>query len=171
MKRAWIVLFILPALLITSCREKGHKPAVLPERVTIPVEVLKDKIKGGWAGQTIGCTFGGPTEFRFKGTMTRIISQWCGTMITLKRSSNPIPVIRRCLHGPDLLEVIERLGIHAPADSSLSPLPMMIISSGMPTRSPVTISLTASCLLLQATGRTIPMLMISISRLKPISPE
>jgi hypothetical protein len=29
---------------------------------------LKDKIKGGWAGQTIGVTFGGPYEFRFNGT-------------------------------------------------------------------------------------------------------
>lgn len=30
-------------------------------------EELKDKIKGGWAGQTIGVTFGGPTEFKYKG--------------------------------------------------------------------------------------------------------
>ncbi len=30
---------------------------------------LADKIKGGWAGQVIGCAYGGPTEFRFKGTM------------------------------------------------------------------------------------------------------
>lgn len=29
---------------------------------------LKDKIMGGWAGQTIGVTFGGPYEFRFPGT-------------------------------------------------------------------------------------------------------
>lgn len=28
---------------------------------------MKDKIKGGWAGQTIGCTYGGPTEFKYKG--------------------------------------------------------------------------------------------------------
>lgn len=28
---------------------------------------LLDKIKGGWAGQTIGCTYGGPTEFKYKG--------------------------------------------------------------------------------------------------------
>ena len=26
---------------------------------------LKDKIKGAWAAQTIGVTFGGPTEFRY----------------------------------------------------------------------------------------------------------
>lgn len=31
-------------------------------------DVLKDKIRGGWAGQTIGVTFGGPYEFRFNGT-------------------------------------------------------------------------------------------------------
>ncbi|MCX6577750.1 MAG: ADP-ribosylglycohydrolase family protein, partial [Candidatus Aminicenantes bacterium] len=36
--------------------------------ITMSKDVLKDKIKGGWAGQTIGCTFGGPTEFRFQGT-------------------------------------------------------------------------------------------------------
>ena len=30
---------------------------------------LKDKIKGGWAGQTIGVTFGGPMEFRYNGTI------------------------------------------------------------------------------------------------------
>ncbi|MDH4195995.1 MAG: ADP-ribosylglycohydrolase family protein, partial [Candidatus Aminicenantes bacterium] len=31
-------------------------------------DVLLDKIKGGWAGQVIGCTFGGPTEFQYRGT-------------------------------------------------------------------------------------------------------
>lgn len=34
--------------------------------VTIPTETLKDKIRGAWAGQTIGCTYGGPTEFRYR---------------------------------------------------------------------------------------------------------
>ena len=28
---------------------------------------LFDKIKGGWAGQVIGCTYGGPTEFEWRG--------------------------------------------------------------------------------------------------------
>ena len=27
---------------------------------------LADKIKGGWAGQIIGCTYGGPTEFKYR---------------------------------------------------------------------------------------------------------
>ncbi|MDE6644602.1 MAG: hypothetical protein K2J97_00770 [Muribaculaceae bacterium] len=32
-------------------------------------EILLDKIKGGWAGQTIECTYGGPTEFNFRGAL------------------------------------------------------------------------------------------------------
>ncbi len=35
----------------------------------ISKERLKDKIMGGWAGQTIGVTFGGPVEFRYNGTI------------------------------------------------------------------------------------------------------
>ena len=34
--------------------------------ISIDKGVLADKIKGGWAGQVIGCTYGGPTEFRYK---------------------------------------------------------------------------------------------------------
>jgi hypothetical protein len=36
--------------------------------VTLSKEQLQDKIKGGWAGQTIGVVFGAPTEFKFTGT-------------------------------------------------------------------------------------------------------
>jgi hypothetical protein len=43
--------------------------AYAQKKVTLSKTVLQDKIKGGWAGQIIGVTFGGPTEFRFEGTM------------------------------------------------------------------------------------------------------
>ena len=39
------------------------------EQVSLAKEQLADKIKGGWAGKTIGCTYGGPIEFLFNGTM------------------------------------------------------------------------------------------------------
>lgn len=39
------------------------------EILTISKSELQDKIKGGWAGQVIGCTYGGPTEFQWNGTM------------------------------------------------------------------------------------------------------
>jgi len=38
------------------------------EQFSINKAKLHDKIKGGWAGQTVGVTFGGPYEFRFLGT-------------------------------------------------------------------------------------------------------
>jgi hypothetical protein len=39
-----------------------------PSTIKISKQVLEDKIKGGWTGQTIGVTFGGPYEFRYQGT-------------------------------------------------------------------------------------------------------
>jgi hypothetical protein len=44
-------------------------PAAAQTRQAISMATLRDKIKGGWAGQTIGVTFGGPTEFRYNGTI------------------------------------------------------------------------------------------------------
>lgn len=87
-------------------------------RVTLTHQQLRDKIRGGWAGQTIGVTFGGPTEFRYNGTMIQ--------------DYQPIPwydgYIKETMEGePGLyddiymdltfVEVIERLGLDAPADS------------------------------------------------------
>ena len=40
-----------------------------PNTHTLSQEILLDKIKGGWAGQVIGCTYGGPTEFRYQQRM------------------------------------------------------------------------------------------------------
>ncbi len=31
----------------------------------ISLEELEDRIRSGWAGQMIGVTYGGPTEFRY----------------------------------------------------------------------------------------------------------
>ncbi len=38
-------------------------------KLEITESKLRDKIKGGWAAQTIGVTFGGPTEFKWKGCL------------------------------------------------------------------------------------------------------
>ena len=45
------------------------KRVKLPSRITLSKEELMDKIKGGWAGVVIGCTYGGPTEFRWRAKM------------------------------------------------------------------------------------------------------
>ncbi|MBL8217346.1 MAG: ADP-ribosylglycohydrolase family protein [Bryobacterales bacterium] len=38
---------------------------LLAQTVSLPVNTLKDRIRGGWAGQMIGVSYGAPTEFRF----------------------------------------------------------------------------------------------------------
>lgn len=70
--RKLIVLTLVATVLISCQTQTGQKTEVLyadGEIVAIPMELLLDKIKGGWAGQVIGCTYGGPTEFQWNGTM------------------------------------------------------------------------------------------------------
>ncbi|MBQ0115493.1 MAG: ADP-ribosylglycohydrolase family protein [Bacteroidales bacterium] len=60
MKTKWILTTIFALALSVSGMAKN---------VTISKEQMMDKIKGAWAGQVIGCTYGGPTEFRWQGMM------------------------------------------------------------------------------------------------------
>lgn len=61
--RASVLMFWALSLLCSV-----HLPAATPgSSVKLSKEVLLDKIKGGWGGQTIGCTYGGPTEFKYSG--------------------------------------------------------------------------------------------------------
>jgi len=59
----------LAVMLLCIPASAGKRQEPLPDRlVTLSRGALLDKIKGGWAGQAIGCTYGGPTEFRFQNT-------------------------------------------------------------------------------------------------------
>ncbi len=63
--------FLFVILLIIACAPKKSSDSSITSKLktTLTKTELQDKIKGGWAGQVIGCTYGGPTEFRYKGTM------------------------------------------------------------------------------------------------------
>jgi hypothetical protein len=66
----YVILMVLATIQVAFSQEKNKvKAPAIEETFTITKEALRDKIMGGWAGQTIGVTFGGPTEFRFNGTM------------------------------------------------------------------------------------------------------
>lgn len=60
------VLLIISLIFTISCTTNNFKIDYGSE-VVLNKTVLQDKIKGGWAGQTIGCTYGGPTEFKYRG--------------------------------------------------------------------------------------------------------
>lgn len=86
--------------------------------IKISKEVLQDKIKGGWAGQTIGVTFGGPYEFRFNGT-------FIGDYQTLMWRNDQVKdnMINNAGLYDDLymdltfVDVFEKYGLDAPVDS------------------------------------------------------
>lgn len=50
-------------LVLSACAQPAE------EIVTMSKEELRDKIMGGWAGQTIGVVYGAPTEFKHCGTL------------------------------------------------------------------------------------------------------
>ena len=58
-------LLIPLAMLLVACSQAPKVP--YGETVRMDQATLMDKIRGGWYGQTIGCTYGGPTEFKYKG--------------------------------------------------------------------------------------------------------
>ncbi|HEX3079661.1 MAG TPA: hypothetical protein VHQ04_04325, partial [Puia sp.] len=58
-------IFILVSLIVLHISASAQVSSSANSLV-LTKEELQNKIKGGWAGQTIGVTFGGPYEFRFQ---------------------------------------------------------------------------------------------------------
>lgn len=69
MKKNIALIVTLFVTLCMGCTSSPNKDIVQKKEVVISVDELADKIKGGWAGKTIGCTYGGPVEFLHNGTM------------------------------------------------------------------------------------------------------
>ena len=106
-------------------------------RVTIPTGVLRDKIKGGWAGQTIGVTFGGPTEFRYDGTMIPDYTPIAWREGQLAEAFERSPGLYDDVYVDlTFVNVIEQHGIEAPATPTPTPSPTPATTSGTPTRRP-----------------------------------
>jgi hypothetical protein len=64
-KRPHTRLPIVAAMtLLTAIEFAAIAPAAPPQSRTIDRAALEDRIRGGWAGQMIGVSFGAPTEFR-----------------------------------------------------------------------------------------------------------
>ena len=100
-----------------ACRE-GAKPAAPGFRNELSRAELLDKIKGGWAGQVIGCTFGGPTEFRFPGAMIPDYQPipWDGSLVAARFERSP-GLYDDVYMDLTFVDVMAREGIDAPAAS------------------------------------------------------
>jgi len=107
------ISFILIGISSYSFAQKA-----LPATITLSSQQLKDKIRGGWAGQTIGVTYGGPVEFKFNGTWiqeTQPIVWYDGY---LKETMTNIPGLYDDIYMDlTFVDVLERAGLNAPVDS------------------------------------------------------
>ena len=90
-----------------------------------PVKTLKlsdkellDKIKGGWAGQTIGVSFGSHTEFRYQGTFIQDYQSipWHEGYVQELMDSWP-DLYDDIYMDLTFVDVLERVGLDAPVDS------------------------------------------------------
>ena len=93
-------------------------PVKLGGTITLTEQVLKDKIKGGWAGQTIGVTFGGPYEFKYNGTFIQDYQPLFWNDGYIKKTMIETPGLYDDLYMDlTFVDVFERLGLDAPVDS------------------------------------------------------
>jgi len=85
---------------------------------SITKEALKDKIMGGWAGQTIGVTFGGPYEFGFSGSFIQDYQKLTWYDGYLKKTMLENPGLYDDLYMDiTFVDVFEKYGLDAPVDS------------------------------------------------------
>ncbi|HKK63997.1 MAG TPA: ADP-ribosylglycohydrolase family protein, partial [Bacteroidales bacterium] len=71
MKKTNVILLLAVIILAaySSCTNENSSPFRDGDIIEIEKSELLDKVKGGWVGQLIGCTYGGPTEFKWQGAM------------------------------------------------------------------------------------------------------
>lgn len=109
--------YLLIFFLAISCRqqEEHTTPA---DKITLTREQLKDKIMGGWAGQTIGVTFGGPYEFRFQGAFIPDYQplHWYDGYLKQTMLNNP-GLYDDLYMDLTFVDVFEKFGLTAPIDS------------------------------------------------------
>ncbi|HEY4207500.1 MAG TPA: ADP-ribosylglycohydrolase family protein [Puia sp.] len=115
-----IALIAMTALPVVKAKGQSNKLR-LGSAVTIPESVLQDKIKGGWAGQTIGVTFGGPYEFRYNGTFIQDYQPLYYSEGYIRKTMLETPGLYDDLYMDlTFVDVFERLGLDAPVDSFAS---------------------------------------------------
>lgn len=116
MRNPIVFLSVFVILLLAGCSESVQ--TLLPKDFSLSEAVLKDKIRGGWAGQVIGCSYGGPTEFKYRGTMINDYHNmiWYDDYILETFSADP-GLYDDVYMDLTFVEVLERVGLDAPADS------------------------------------------------------
>lgn len=97
-----------------SCKQEAT-PTV---STTLTQAELLDKIKGGWAGQTIGVSFGSHTEFKHQGTLIQDYQEIPWHKGYVKELMDSWPDLFDDIYMDlTFVDVLERIGMDAPVDS------------------------------------------------------
>jgi len=112
--KKYIGLFIFLMFSISSSSQNTNPVRTL----VISRDQLENKIKGGWAGQTIGVTFGGPYEFRFQGSFIGDYQPllWYNGYLRETMLNNPY-LYDDLYMDLTFVDVFEKYGLDAPVDS------------------------------------------------------
>ncbi|UCH62916.1 MAG: ADP-ribosylglycohydrolase family protein [Fidelibacterota bacterium] len=111
-RSVWLGACSSALFLIIACQSAP------PETVTLSKEQLQDKIRGGWAAQTIGVTFGSPVEFRYNSTMIPDYHKLAWYEGMLKNTYEEAPGAYDDIYMDlTFVQVFEDEGLDAPAES------------------------------------------------------
>jgi hypothetical protein len=116
MRLLYLTVVVLSAL--SACQTPAKPEPAGDKSHKLSTAELQDKIKGGWAGQVIGCTYGGPTEFGYPGTMIRDYQAipWDSTRVSWYFTNSP-GLYDDVYMDLTFMDVMEKEGIDAPAAS------------------------------------------------------
>jgi len=114
-----LISFLLIIFVVTVSAQHKKRIKVVPnQKIMLSKSALQDKIKGGWAGKTIGVTFGGPVEFNYLGTMVDDYLPIPWSEHYIKHWFDTAPGLYDDLYmNLSFVEVIEKNGVEAPIDS------------------------------------------------------
>jgi hypothetical protein len=119
MKHGLCIFFLLSSSwLFAQPARKASSPAVQGKTITFSQAALRNKIKGGWAGQTIGVTYGGPVEFKFNGTIIQEYQPipWYDGYLKKTMTGNP-GLYDDIYMDLTFVDIFEKEGLDAPVNS------------------------------------------------------
>lgn len=124
-----------------------------PAEVTLTEQELYDKIRGGWAGQTIGVVFGAPTEFKFTGTTIQDYQPipWSEHYVKYWWDKKP-GLFDDIYNDLTFVETFEQEGLDCSTETLAKRFAFAEYHLAHANRPAVTISATASCRPHRATG-------------------
>jgi hypothetical protein len=115
MKRISIVMLITVSMLTMAACSTGGAGE---KTVTMTKAELLNKVKGGWAGQVIGVTYGGPTEFRYLSQMIpdSVELRWDNELVTFFYDKFP-GLYDDVYMDLTFVDIFEKEGLDAPVAS------------------------------------------------------